>query len=79
MKDRVPSPNLEYEWQRSYVDAVLETDRSKLAKRTEIARSAIQARIHELSQDYMGTPQERAAIEFALNCLKILRQEIDAA
>jgi len=54
--------NLEYEWQRPYVAAVLEADRSRLAHRVEQANSAIKARINELEQDHMGTPEERMAI-----------------
>ena len=68
--------NLDYEWQEPYVAAVLECDCSKLSQRIDEARSAIKARIHELNQDHMGTSQERAAIEFALNCLKVLSTEI---
>src|SRR5216684_4142194 len=68
--------NLDYEWQHPYVSAVLETDRSKLSERIQEAHAAIDARVHELSQDHQGTPEERLAIEFALNCLKVLSQEI---
>ncbi len=67
--------NLEYEWQRPYVAAVLEADRSRLAHRVEQAKSAIKARINELEQDHMGTPEERMAIEHALSCLDGLRRE----
>lgn len=70
--------NLDYQWQEPYVAAVLETDRSKLSQRIDEARSAIQKRIHDLNQDHMGTLEERAAIEFALNCLKVLHREIAA-
>ena len=70
--------NVDYEWQRPYVAAVLETDRSKLPPLIENAESAIQTRIHELNQDHMGTREERLAIEFALNCLKLLSKEIVA-
>jgi len=68
--------NVDYEWQRPYVAAVLETDRSKLPPLIEKADAAIQTRIHELNQDHHGTRQERLAIEFALNCLKLLSKEI---
>jgi hypothetical protein len=67
--------NLEYEWSRPYVAAVLEADRSRLAHRVEEANSAIKARINELEQDHMGTPEERMAIEDALSCLDVLRRE----
>jgi hypothetical protein len=68
--------NLDYEWQRPYVSAVLETDRTKLLQRIEEAHAAIHTRVRELTQDHQGTPDERLAIEFALNCLRLLRQEI---
>ncbi len=71
--------NLDYEWQRPYVSAVLETDRSKLSERIQEAHSAIDARVSELNLDHQGTPEERLAIEFALNCLKLLSQEIPAS
>ena len=67
--------NVDYEWQRHYVAAVLETDRSKLSQRITEAHAAIKARVGELSQDHFGTP-ERAAIETALSGLKLLSNEI---
>ena len=69
--------NVDYEWQRPYVAAVLETDRSKLSQLIKKADAAIQTRIRELNQDHMGTREERLAIEFALNCLKLLSREIE--
>jgi hypothetical protein len=71
----VASMNVDYEWQRPYVEAVLETDRTKLPQRIEQAHASIQARIDELSQDHEGTPEERRAIDFALNCLMLLSKE----
>jgi hypothetical protein len=68
--------NVDYEWQRPYVAAVLETDRSKLSQRIAEAHAAIKARVAELSQDHFGTPEERVAIEAALGGLKILSQEV---
>ncbi|MGA2417044.1 MAG: hypothetical protein ABSF59_21525 [Candidatus Sulfotelmatobacter sp.] len=41
--------NLDYEWQRPYVTAILETDRSKLRHPIAAAEAAIQARMRELS------------------------------
>ena len=55
---------------------LLETESSKLPQRVEEARAAIQARIDELNQDHQGTPEERKAIQFALNCLKVLTTEL---
>ena len=68
--------NVDYEWQRPYVAAVLETDRSKLPPLIENAESAIQTRINELNEVHLGTREERLAIEFALNCLKLLSKEV---
>jgi hypothetical protein len=68
--------NVDYEWQRPYVEAVLETDRTKLPQRIEQAYATIHARTQELSQDPQGTPEERLAIDFALNCLMLLSKEI---
>jgi hypothetical protein len=70
--------NLVYEWQRPYVTAILETDRSKLRQHIAAADGSIQARIRELSQDHGGTPEERLAIRDALDGLKVLRKEIAA-
>lgn len=64
-----------YQWQNAYLEAVLEVDTSKLAQRIAAAEDAIDARTTELKQDHQGTPEERAAIEDALNGLRILRKE----
>jgi hypothetical protein len=71
-----PVMNLDYEWQRPYAAAVLETDRSKLSQRIAEAHTAIHARVEELNQDPQGTPEEQMAIEFALNALNLLGREV---
>jgi hypothetical protein len=68
--------NVDYEWQRAYVAAVLETDRSKLSQRIAEAHAAIHARVGELRRDPMGTPEEQMAIDSALGGLKILSEEV---
>jgi len=68
--------NVDYEWQRPYVAAVLETDRSKLSQRIAEAHAAIKARVGELSRDHMGTSEEGKAIDSALGGLKILSEEV---
>jgi hypothetical protein len=68
--------NVDYEWQRYYVLAVLETDPSRLSQRIAEAHAAIKARVGELSQDHFGTPEERAEIETALSGLKLLSKQI---
>jgi hypothetical protein len=68
--------NVDYQWQRPYITAILETDRSKLRQHIDAADAAIKARIHELSRDHAATPEEREAIEDALTGLTVLRREI---
>jgi hypothetical protein len=68
--------HVDYEWQRAYVAAVLETDRSKLSQHIAEAHAAIKARVGELSGDHTGTPEERKAIDSALGGLKILSEEV---
>jgi hypothetical protein len=67
---------VDYEWQRPYVAAVLETDRTKLPQRVAEAHAAIKLRLGELNQDYIGTAEERKLIEAALSGLNLLSQEI---
>jgi len=55
-----------YEWQRPFETAILETDRSRLPKLIASAQAAIDARIQKLSLDHRGSPDERQAIEDAL-------------
>ena len=57
------------------MDAVLETDDSKLPQRVMAAGNAIRSRAIELAQDPQGTPEERQDIADALNGLSILRKE----
>jgi len=65
----------DYEWQRPYVHAVLETDRSRLQEHIAAAEMAIQARVHVLAQNC--TLQELQAIEDAMRGLDHLRREIE--
>lgn len=69
------SMNSTYQWQDVYLEAVLETDTSKLQQRIAAAEGAVKARMTELEQDHHGTPEERSAIADALNGLRILRRE----
>ena len=66
----------DYSWARSYEAAILETDRSKLAKHIRIAEQAIAARERELNQNGRGTEEERSAIRDALSGLRVLRDEL---
>lgn len=66
----------DYPWGRSYKAAILETDRSKLAKQIRVAEQAITTRLQELKSDHGGTQEEQAAIRDALSGLNMLRREL---
>lgn len=66
----------DYPWARSYEAAILETDRSKLAGRIQIAEEAILARERELDGNRVGTEEERSALRDALSGLRVLRDEV---
>jgi len=66
--------NLKYQWQKPYTAALTETDVFRLRNRIETAHGAIESRILELDRAYMVASEERAAIEFAVHCLEILRR-----
>ena len=66
----------DYPWARSYEAAILETDRSKLAKHIQIAEETILARERELNGNRMGTQEERSALRDALSGLRVLREEV---
>ena len=66
----------DYPWGRSYETAILETDRSKLAKHIQAAEQAIMTRMQELNSDHGGSEEERAAIRDALSGLRFLQKEI---
>jgi hypothetical protein len=67
--------NVDYAWEELYEDAVLETDDGKLAKRLQVAKAAIDARLLVLQMARQGTPEERQAISAALTGLDVLRRE----
>ena len=62
-------------WEALYHAALLETDRRQLSARIEAAQSAIQQRVQELLLAPAPPPDERQAIEDALNNLRVLRRE----
>lgn len=49
---------------------------TKLPQQITAAHNAIKARMCELSQDHMGTAEERKAIEAALSGLNLLSNEV---
>jgi hypothetical protein len=69
----------DYPWARSYEAAILETDRSKMARHLQIAEETISARVRELNGNRDATEQERSAIRDALSGLRILRDEVSRA
>jgi hypothetical protein len=66
----------DYVWQESYQAAILETDDRKLPQRLQVAKAAIDDRLHELQRDHGGTLEERQAISDALGGLNVLRREL---
>ena len=70
--------NAEYDWEKLYHKAVLETDWSRVEERIEATESAMQRRLHEFSLNHGGTPEENQAIARALDRLEILRTEVTA-
>ena len=65
-----------YKWQASYQAAVLETDRTRIAEIVQAAESEIHQRRLELSKDYGGTDEERAALVNAMSGLRVLRKDV---
>lgn len=70
--------NAEYDWEKLYHKAVLETDWSRIEEKIDATKSAITGRLHEFSLDHGGTPEENKAIARALDRLEILRTEVTA-
>jgi len=69
------SPPLRFpNWQREYESAVLETDKSVLFKRVEVAEAAILTRRDALEHD-SSSQTERSAIEDALATLRVLKRD----
>ncbi len=67
----------EYAWQETYQAAIIETDDGKLPNRLQVAKAAIDNRLHELQLDHGGNPEERLAISDALAGLNVLRKELE--
>lgn len=66
-----------YGWQRSYEDAVLETDRTRLPPLIRAARAAIDARLENLHQHHKTSAEELQALEDALSGLCVLKREAE--
>jgi hypothetical protein len=65
-----------YEWQRTYHEALLETDWTKIEERIQAAEAAIKEKLHEFSLNHGGTSEENQAIEDAMNALSVLKREV---
>lgn len=60
-----------FDWRDLYLQAVFETDRSRLRARIHLAQRALVLREHELFADCNGRA-EREAVTSALNALYVL-------
>jgi hypothetical protein len=70
--------NTDHSWVKTYHDAILETDWTRMEERIEAAEVAIRVRRHEFSLNHGGTPEENQDIEDALYALNVLRKEVGA-
>jgi hypothetical protein len=64
-------------WQELYQAAIAETDDKMMPNRLQLAKAAIDSRLHVLQLDHGGTPEERRAISDALHALNVLKQELE--
>ncbi|MFZ0808620.1 MAG: hypothetical protein WAN03_20670 [Candidatus Sulfotelmatobacter sp.] len=62
------------EWQKHYLDALLELDQQQLSPRIVAAESAIAKRLQSIAGD-TNHHAERRAIEDALSSLRVLKRE----
>jgi hypothetical protein len=68
----------ERDWEKLYHAAVMETDWSRIEEHIQAAESAISHRLHELSLEHGGAPEENQAITNAVVALEILRKDVAA-
>ena len=64
-----------YSWFESFKAVLLETDWTKMQARVQAARQNIHERKRLLAEDHGGTPEERQALEDAINGLRVLGNE----
>ena len=67
--------SVEYDWEREYVAAVLETDDEKLSARLDVAKAVLLSRVELLNMNYDEAKLERDALAAALAGLYKLRIE----
>ena len=68
-------PEIKYEWQGAYQEAVLEFSLRDLPRKVIAAEGAIFKRLHELSEDGKDKNEERYALDDALYALRVLKTE----
>ena len=68
------SHDLKQNWERLYRTAILESDRSKLPERIEVAEAAILGRLRSLGGSPASSARERDVINRALYILRLLRE-----
>jgi hypothetical protein len=72
----VPCERLQYpQWQKPFLEAMLELDRKKIKGRAEIARLVIVGRMQSLAQG-PAAPAEQNALTDALASLRVLMREV---
>ena len=68
--------SLTYDWERAYIDAILEIDDDKLTKCIDVAEEKLRARINELNNnDHDGNAEETERLATALGGLHKMRIE----
>jgi hypothetical protein len=72
-KSQSTKHDVKQDWEKLYRAAVLESDRSKLLQRVEVAEAAILERSRRLSQSPANSEREQEAITQALHILSLLR------
>lgn len=65
----------QYPWYEFYRAALLETDSKRIGERIHIAEAKLEHRLRALSQDQLGTFEERQAIVDAVKGLQVLLSE----
>jgi hypothetical protein len=65
-----------YEWERLYTAAILETNRTKLIASIDAAQAAIESRVREMKSDHGGSADERLEIDTAQTNLNVMRKRV---
>jgi len=60
--------SLTYDWERAYIDAILETDDEKLTKRIDAAEAKLLARINEFAREYGPNEKPDPAFQPSVSC-----------